>query len=50
MPQVNIGVEIKDKEKLGEAVFHFQKNAAYLRKKLRNRLYFIKKSRRKSNK
>ncbi len=50
MPQVKIRVEIKDKDRLKEALSHFQKSNTYLHKRFRNHLYFIKKSRKKSKK
>ena len=49
MSQVKIRVEVKDENKLKEALLHFQKVTTYLRKRFRKHLYFIKKSQRKSN-
>lgn len=50
MSQVRIRVQIKDKGKSKEALSQFQKITAYLQKGIRKRLYFVKKSQRKSNK
>ncbi|RHZ37286.1 hypothetical protein [endosymbiont GvMRE of Glomus versiforme] len=50
MSQAKIQVAIKNKDKSEEAFLHFQRIANYLRKKCRDKVYFIKKKQKKSNK
>jgi len=50
MSQTKIQVAIKNKDKSEEAFLHFQRITTYLRKKCRDKVYFVKKKQRKNNK
>jgi len=50
MSQAKIQVAIKNRDKSEEAFSHFQRITTYLRKKCREKVYFVKKSQRKNNK